>query len=251
MGHYVHDPQNIVSGTLKNSPLMQSNAKSIDRWKRFWAKKSSPHNRSDAPDFVAEHGKELRALFESRAPESVLEFGCGTGELYTQLGFDNLRYCGVDFSETMLSEFRKNHPTAKLINSDATAFKDGNFYDLIFLSGVVQYLNPLALECFFKNVQTMMKPSSILVCATVPAKHQRAAFMRGELVYPYWKPASKIVRSYVSFLLKGSEIGYWYSLNEFRLVAEHSGMDVDIRGSSCYLYRFNAVLRKTDVLRNS
>jgi ubiquinone/menaquinone biosynthesis C-methylase UbiE len=69
---------------------------------------------------------------------SVLEIGCGTGELIAQI---NGNYkTGIDFSETMIDEAKKQFPAIEFVCMSAEVIKLEKKYDVIILSNLVGYL---------------------------------------------------------------------------------------------------------------
>ena len=94
-------------------------------WKLFWAAQSDPHHPSSIPQFFLNHGRELALVVGDPTGKRVLEFGCGSGELYKTLGFDKAQtYRGVDFSEKMLSVFRAMHPGVDTVYGDGSTYRD-------------------------------------------------------------------------------------------------------------------------------
>lgn len=72
-------------------------------------------------------------------PESsVLEIGCGTGELITQI--NGINKTGIDFSETMIDEAKRQFPTLEFVCMSAEEIKLEKKYDIIILSNLVGYL---------------------------------------------------------------------------------------------------------------
>jgi SAM-dependent methyltransferase len=70
---------------------------------------------------------------------SVLEIGCGTGELIHQI--KSGRKVGVDFSEKMIDEARKQFPNDDFQVMDAENISLNETFDVIILSNLVGYLH--------------------------------------------------------------------------------------------------------------
>lgn len=70
---------------------------------------------------------------------SVLEIGCGTGELIHQI--KSGRKVGVDFSEKMIDEARKQFPNDDFQVMDAENISLNEKFDVIILSNLVGYLH--------------------------------------------------------------------------------------------------------------
>jgi trans-aconitate methyltransferase len=217
--------------------------KTLKKWDTYWSSEKTPSHRSDSASFLNQHSGELKLLYLDYNPQSVLEIGCGTGSLYIPLGFDKMHYKGVDFSESMLSEFRSKHPQINVVHAEASTFCDNSKYDMIFANAVIQFFEPAMLDAFLANARLMMKPGSLLVCASVPWRTLRASFLRGELTPPYSQKGYAILRSYASAAIKGmGQLDHWYNLIDFKRAADKHDMTVNFYGGISYLYRFHAVM---------
>lgn len=70
---------------------------------------------------------------------SVLDIGCGTGELLAQVkGKDKT---GIDFSEAMIAEAKKQYPELDLRVMSAENIELNRTYDVVIISNLVGYLN--------------------------------------------------------------------------------------------------------------
>src|SRR5262245_39842981 len=110
----------------------------VEKWRKYWEGKTAPLHRVDSEDFYRKFAQEMKVLLGEEPPTSVLDIGCGTGAFYKPLGFDRTDYKGVDFSDSMLKEFRATHGDVKLECHDGSDYRDDRTYDLIFSLGVIQ-----------------------------------------------------------------------------------------------------------------
>lgn len=69
---------------------------------------------------------------------SVLEIGCGTGELIANI--NGREKVGVDFSEKMIEEAKKQFPNVEFVCSQAEEINLDKKFDVIILSNLVGYL---------------------------------------------------------------------------------------------------------------
>lgn len=136
---------------------------------------------------------------------SVLEIGCGTGELLN--GIKAKRKVGIDFSEGMIAQAKKQFPELELYVMPAEKLEFTEKFDLIILSNLIGYLNDI------QDVFTQLH----CVC------HAN----------------TKIIITYYNFLWEpvlkfGELIGYktktpqqnWLSLSEISSLLELSGFSV-------------------------
>src|SRR5207244_3495593 len=83
--------------------------------------------------YHSEVERRLRALI---APESsVLELGCGTGNLLAAL--QPSRGFGIDLSERMIEVARQNHPQLEFAVGDAEAFTTDENFDYVVASDLI------------------------------------------------------------------------------------------------------------------
>ncbi|PSL51920.1 methyltransferase family protein [Saccharothrix carnea] len=144
------------------------------RWKTFWANQTTPLHAAEDEDGPRELAGELRLLFTE--PTRVLEIGCGNGALFTHLGFDRAtRYLGVDFSPTMLAEFRDRLPGTDLVTEDGATFRTSERFDLVFLGYVVQYWDRGQLSRHLANARAMVTHRGRVVLAGFPWSRMRLA----------------------------------------------------------------------------
>lgn len=218
----------------------------VAKWQAFWKDKTIPMHRQDTAEHYRCYAAELRILFDNRTPRRVLEIGCGNGALYKYLGFGQTQYKGIDFSESMLAEFKKKYPSAKLECCDGHSYQDSNKYDLIFSNGLIQYFNSRMFDQHLAHVKAMMKPGSLFICASIPWKLQRFRYFCGELGGGHRRsPIRGVVRSLIPDYR--NNMGAWYNFRSIKDKATKHGMSVKFYGSMHYLYRFHAVMKlRTD-----
>lgn len=210
--------------------------KVIARYHSYWAKRTTPEWDSDHAEHYALQAAELALLFGSARPGTVLEIGCGSGALYPYLDLDGVSYRGVDFSPSMLTEFRKSRPGLDLVCAEGSAYRDERTYDLIFSNGLIQYFDPQMLRRHVENARAMMHPGSTFVCGGIPWKTLR---LRTEIALR----AGWLRRGLIKLAIIRPGIGHWYSRAAVARIAEKNGLDATFFGSLSYMYRFHVVMR--------
>ncbi len=87
--------------------------------------------------FKRYYNKRLRQIVKFNVPEgsSVLELGCGTGDLLASL--NPSRGVGVDFSETIIRHARDHHPDLEFKVADVHDLELNETFDIILLSNLV------------------------------------------------------------------------------------------------------------------
>ncbi|WP_343914899.1 class I SAM-dependent methyltransferase [Aquimarina litoralis] len=94
---------------------------------------------------------------------SILEIGCGTGNLSQRFINDNYDYCGLDFSKEMLKIAKKRNPNASFIHADMRHFSLKKPVESIIMTGrTISYLvKNKDVESTFASIHNNMKKGSI------------------------------------------------------------------------------------------
>ena len=106
------------------------------------------------------HG-ELERFHRLLIPEgaSVLQIGCGTGDLLASLR--PARGVGIDFSAGMIRRARDKHPDLSFIEGDAESLFLRATFDFVVMSNVDG--DPVHVWQAFRQVREVMRPDSRLV----------------------------------------------------------------------------------------
>lgn len=126
--------------------------------------------------------KKVLELAQLRKEESVLDIGCGRGELVLHSGDQSAFAVGVDFAPEALSlcnlarrSWKKKRPQA-FANSDfvcANAVQlpfAANTLDCVILSDVVEHLSSKAFQIALHGIAQVLKPGGRVVIHTSPNK---------------------------------------------------------------------------------
>ncbi|MGD9776671.1 MAG: class I SAM-dependent methyltransferase, partial [Methanosarcina sp.] len=74
-------------------------------WEEFFANKKSGGHRSSAEEFISKEAREK--LYHLDGGKTLLDFGCGAGELLVYYSLEYEKLVGADFSASMLEEAGK------------------------------------------------------------------------------------------------------------------------------------------------
>jgi cyclopropane fatty-acyl-phospholipid synthase-like methyltransferase len=117
-----------------NSPEQGLNEEVI---RNFWARKASESsNRWTSSEILTFERRMLNSLLGKCS--SILDLGCGHGELSRSLVNEHCELLGVDFIPDYSRSFTE--PNHSFIKSPVTEFKVNRTFDLVLLFGVVTYL---------------------------------------------------------------------------------------------------------------
>jgi SAM-dependent methyltransferase len=226
-------------------------ATTAERFREFWADKTSPMSRCDNPQSRRLLAKELRLLFGERDPVSVLEIGCGNGCLFDSLDFSPRFYRGVDFAPRMLEIFRDTHPQLDLVLAEASSYVDARTYDLILAHDVIAHfsLSMLARHC--SNARRMMHSESLLVWASIPWRPLRNSYDFGRWFNTGNASLLRWGKSRIRRMLGRDLMGRWYTTAEIIKVARQNSLRSRFHGSITHPYRFHAVLSLASSSRNA
>jgi len=113
-------------------------------------------------------------IADVRAGMSVLDIGCGRGEMLWQCAQRGAMACGIDYSAAALALAQQTiEATAKpgltVYLSDAKALPFGEaFFDRVLMLDLVEHLHPWELDLVFKEVHRVLKATGYLVIHTMP-----------------------------------------------------------------------------------
>lgn len=230
-------------------------------WQNYWNAKTCGEHRSQEEDFLAKEAKEK--LFHLNGGNTLLDFACGSADLFAYYCREYQSSIGVDFSEQMLAKAQERLAMfgghAALIHADdSTVWKRlenhlGQDYqfDRITAGQVIQYLDGTQIEQFVaKGITHLTEGGLICLFDVVDCR-----------TYELWKAGlfnSKRLNTSVLFAvlierlrgvknsLKGrpfSDIDYTYSPNFFERLANKYNLQINIAYSMYYEYRYHVVLK--------
>ncbi|HEX5227890.1 MAG TPA: methyltransferase domain-containing protein [Bryobacteraceae bacterium] len=94
----------------------------------------------DKHSFVWRYGADLLDLLAPQPGERILDLGCGTGQLTAEIARRGAKVTGLDQSEDMLDEARKNFPEIPFLVGDAARFSFPEPFDAVFSNAVLHWV---------------------------------------------------------------------------------------------------------------
>jgi trans-aconitate methyltransferase len=94
----------------------------------------------DKHSFVWRFGASLLEVLAPQPGERILDVGCGTGQLTSEIARSGAHVVGLDYSEDMLAEARKNFPDLTFVLGDASAFSFREPFDAVFSNAVLHWV---------------------------------------------------------------------------------------------------------------
>jgi trans-aconitate 2-methyltransferase len=92
--------------------------------------------------FVWELAKGPLELLAAKAGERILDLGCGTGQLTAQIAATGAEVVGIDRSEEMVAQARRNYPHLRFEVADARTFTVEQPFDAVFSNAVLHWVKP-------------------------------------------------------------------------------------------------------------
>src|SRR5262245_154809 len=163
--------------------------------------------------FVWEKGRELIEWLSPRPGERILDLGCGTGQLSSEIAAAGSSVVGVDLSAEMVREARRKFPDLRFEVCDARALTFVQEFDAVFSNAALHWI-PQA-EQVVGGIASALKPGGRFVAefgGKGNVKNVLAALEQGltELSLPS----------------DGSNPWYYPSLAEYSSLLEEHGLEV-------------------------
>lgn len=180
--------------------------------------------------FVADYGKEVVELLNPQKGETILDLGCGTGDLTAEIADKGAHVIGLDRSDMMLERARAKHSNIQFVKGDILTLSHSELVDAVFANASLHWVTKP--EQAVNNIFKALKPGGRLV-AELGGKGNVA----------------KIIDSIQSTILSAgfqttemSEVFYFPSIGEYATLLEKSGFRVEF----CQLFE-----RPTLILKGS
>ncbi len=95
----------------------------------------------DRHSFVWKKAADLIDLLEPQPGERILDLGCGTGHLTSQIAERSIEVIGLDASASMIAQARQNYPKLKFVLADARTFEFGSGFDAVFSNATLHWIS--------------------------------------------------------------------------------------------------------------
>lgn len=120
--------------------------------KDYWNANLYDHSHS----FVSKYGNSLVELLKPEVGESILDLGCGTGDLANKLFELGVKVIGVDLSENMISQAKEKFPNIEFKVQNATTMEYKDEFDAVFSNATLHWVREpkKALECIYSSLKT-------------------------------------------------------------------------------------------------
>jgi trans-aconitate methyltransferase len=111
--------------------------------------------------FVWQYGADLVALLAPQAGERILDIGCGTGHLTSQIAESGAQVVGVDRSPAMIAAARKAYPNLKFEVADARELPFQVEFEAVFSNAALHWIHES--ELVIRNIGKALRPGGRFV----------------------------------------------------------------------------------------
>jgi trans-aconitate methyltransferase len=94
--------------------------------------------------FVWQLGQGVFELLEAKSDERILDLGCGTGQLTSQIAESGATVVGIDASPEMIGQARQNYPKLQFVLQDATRMHFREEFDAVFSNATLHWVTDAA-----------------------------------------------------------------------------------------------------------
>jgi len=224
-------------------------------WAEYFSDKKRGSHRYSTEEFLVKEAKEK--LFHLDGGKTLLDFGCGAGELLIYYVPNYERVVGADFSSSMLVEaegkiWNKGYTNAELILADdKTIWKKLDVsFDRITAAGVIQYLTSEQIDAFIDNAFGYLNEEGKIVFFDIIDPRLYSLWKIGWFSqnFRFWKTLPRVglgCFKQVSAILKncpGDIIGDAHSPDLIEKIANKYGFKMEYVKSMYYEYRYHAIL---------
>ncbi|RAJ02499.1 trans-aconitate methyltransferase [Chitinophaga skermanii] len=162
--------------------------------------------------FVFEYGNDLLSWLAPQAGESILDVGCGTGELTAQIATTGAAVIGIDKSADMIESAQAHYPNIQFAVADIVTANLQQQFDAIFSNATLHWV--MEKEQAAAQMRRHLKPGGRLVLEmgglhnvkSITDTLQKVMAERGLNYQPFW---------------------YFPSAGRYATILEHQGFRVN------------------------
>ena len=100
----------------------------------------NPNLYDDKHDFVFKFGEEIVNLLNPQKDETILDLGCGTGDLTKKISDSAQHVVGLDNSNEMIQTAKEKYSNITFLNSDGQDFQLDYVFDAVFSNAVLHWI---------------------------------------------------------------------------------------------------------------
>ena len=107
-------------------------------------------------DFVFQYGESVLELLDIKPGERILDLGCGTGHLTSEIKNHGADVTGIDASADMIAKAKESYPDVTFKVTDAADFHFDEPFDAVFSNAVLHWVHKVdeAIKCVYDSLKT-------------------------------------------------------------------------------------------------
>ena len=164
--------------------------------------------------FVWQYGEDLIKLLSPRRGERILDLGCGTGHLTSEIAAAGAYAIGIDSAASMIEQARTNYPAIDFQVANAEAFSFPDPFDAVFSNAALHW---------------MKRPESVVECvarALRPGGRFVAEFGGRGNVREVLEAVGAALEAMGTAMPQGTNPWYFPSVAEYATLLEARGLSV-------------------------
>jgi trans-aconitate methyltransferase len=167
----------------------------------------------DRHAFVWQYGENLLQLLNPQIGESILDLGCGTGQLTEKIAQAGAEVMGVDFAPAMIEKARQNYPHLHFEIADAKNFQVDKPFDAVFSNAVLHWVKEA--DRAIASIHQALKPGGRFVVEFGGKGNVQAI-------------ATALASALEAINIPAHTLNPWYfpSIGEYATLLEQQGFDV-------------------------
>jgi trans-aconitate methyltransferase len=167
----------------------------------------------DKHAFVWQYGENLLKLLNPKPGESILDLGCGTGQLTEKIAQAGAEVTGIDRASSMIETARQNYPHLRFDVADARDFQVLKPLDAVFSNAVLHWIKEA--DAAIASIHQALKPGGRFV-AEFGGKGNVQAIVQA------------LYSALEAIAIPAQKLNPWYfpSIAEYTTLLEQQGFDV-------------------------
>lgn len=115
----------------------------------------NPELYNDKHSFVYKYGSNLISLLDPQENESILDIGCGSGQLSNQIAKSGARVVGIDSSPQMIEDAKNKFPEIEFLVRSAADFSFPGPFDALFSNATLHWVldKERAISCMYQALK--------------------------------------------------------------------------------------------------
>ena len=121
----------------------------------------NPHLYQENHAFVWEHGHGVLEWLDPRPGERILDVGCGTGQLAAGVAETGAKVIGLDASDAMIDQARRNYPGLEFVTGDVRTMTYSREFDAVYSNAALHWVREA--DTAARAMAAALKPGGRLV----------------------------------------------------------------------------------------